>query len=109
MRTGERNSLVTIQRKSVTRDSDYGSEVVTWVQHAKAWAKVYDAGAMEYVTGGAVRTSVRTIGVETLYVDGVTSAMRVALPDGRLLQINGVLAQEPRKQLTMWCTEYSTT
>ncbi|RYD68010.1 MAG: head-tail adaptor protein [Sphingomonadales bacterium] len=44
MKSGPRDDLITIERKSVTTD-DYGGEVETWATYATEWAQViYGSG-----------------------------------------------------------------
>lgn len=46
MRSSELNKLVTLQKKSVTRDA-MGGEVVTWADQAEVWAAIEPLAARE--------------------------------------------------------------
>lgn len=48
MRAGELRERVTLQRKSVTRDS-YGAEVITWTDIATVWASVAPLRGREFL------------------------------------------------------------
>lgn len=115
MRAGSLDRLITIERKQVTRDPDFGTEIVTWVPLVAApgspvvgerfRAEVQDAlpSRAESVTMGlaVARNQVR---VRFRYRDDVDSSMRVLLHgDGadQVLQIVGGPAMvQGRKELT---------
>ena len=115
MKSGVMDREITIQKKEVTQDATYGTEVVTWVPLValpgspvvgeRFWAEVQDAlpsRAESVVQGLAVaRNQVR---IRFRYRDDVTSAMRVLLHgDGadEVLQIvGGPAAVGGRKEMT---------
>lgn len=120
MRAGQLDRQILIERKSVTQDPTFGTELVTWVplstvggQPEWYWAQVQDAlpSRAESVTQGlaVARNQVR---VRMRYRDDVDSSMRVTeRGDGsnRVLQIVGGPAPiEGRKQfLEMMCERIS--
>jgi SPP1 family predicted phage head-tail adaptor len=105
-RTGDRNVLITIQKKVVSIDSTYGSEVVTWAEHSRNWAKVTEALGGERVSRD-IRVLTRTILVEILYTAGIKTDMRILLPSGRILQIVAVAEQPRQDGIILECEEYS--
>lgn len=114
MRAGALDREITIQKKSVTRDPDFGTEIVTWIPLSTVGsppvaerfrAEVQDAlpSRAESVTMGlaVARNQVR---IRFRYRDDVDSSMRVLLHgDGadQVLQIVGGPAMvQGRKKLT---------
>lgn len=106
MRAGRLNRRVTIQSKSVTRDPDYGAEVVTWVTYAERWAEVRDINAIERAAAG-LRTITRATMVTVRWVGGLTSDMRVLLDDGRILAITSIAELRRKEGQQLACEEYS--
>lgn len=107
MRAGKLDRRVVIEEKSVTRDPDYGAEVVTWVTFAERWADVRDVNAIERA-GDGLRTITRTTTVTIRWLDGLTSDMRVrVVSDGRLLNITSFVELGRKVGLQLVCEEYS--
>lgn len=105
MRAGMLRDRVRIERKSATQDSSYGSEVVSWVEHATLAAGISDVGWRERITAN-VRVGVRTSVIRTRYVAGVTSDMRVVdLASGRVMNIVGLKEYVARNGLELTCED----
>lgn len=115
MRAGQLDRQILIERKSVTQDPTFGTELVTWVPLAseRFWAEVQDAlpSRAESVTQGlnVARNQVR---VRMRYRDDIDSSMRITVyGDGAntVLQIIGGPAPiAGRKQfLEMMCERIS--
>lgn len=115
MRAGQLDRQILIERKSVTQDTTYGTEIVTWLPLAseRFWAEVRDVlpSRAESVTQGlaVARNQVR---VRMRYRDDIDSSMRITVyGDGTttVLQIVGGPAPiEGRKQfLEMMCERLS--
>lgn len=107
MMAGRLNRRVVIERKSVTRDPDFGSEVISWETFAERWAEVRDLNAVERTADG-LRTVTRTTMVTIRWLDGLTSDMRVRLAsDGRLLAITSFVELGRKVGQQLVCEEYS--
>jgi SPP1 family predicted phage head-tail adaptor len=106
LNSGELDRRVTIERKRVSRDPNFGAESITWSMFAERWAKVRDVNAFERVAG-PLRTLTRVTTVTIRWTDGITSDMRVKLEDGRLLQIASVAQIGNKLGLQLVCEEYS--
>ncbi len=59
MRAGRLNERVTIQQKSVLRETD-GSEVITWVDIATVWMEVEPLAGREYLAARQAQSDVTT-------------------------------------------------
>lgn len=112
MDAGRLNTRVRIEQKSVTRDANYGSEVVSWVTLATVWAEVEDV--LEVATHGGeataqqLRVLTRPTKVCMRYRGDVTSAMRIfMIARSRTLQIVSVAETGRRDGLELMCEEYS--
>lgn len=91
---------ITIQKKSVTRDPDYNTEIITWVKHASVAANIQDVWPSKaesadnniQINSGRTRIRIR-------YLSTVTSDMRIMLTDrsNKILQIIGGPAEMGRR------------
>ena len=107
MRTGNLNERAYFEKKLVVRDPDFGTETVTWVAHATAWANISESHATELVAGSE-RTVTRVVKVRTRWVPGVTSDMRIRQDTtGRLFQITSIAELRKRLGLDLIVEEYS--
>lgn len=112
MRGSQLDRRVTIEAKSVTRDPDYGTEVIAWTVFAsRVPAQVQDTlpSKSEQVVQG-VRVANRPARVRIRYMSGITSDMRVIVHDStdRTMQIVGGPAEIGRREwLELICEEYS--
>lgn len=103
MRSGALRQRITIQQKSVTRNS-FGEEIVTWPTFATRWAEVTPVSGREFIeqSRGEAAVSHR---VRIRYTAGVKPQMRV-LFEGRILSIEAVLnQQEANREQVLMCTE----
>jgi len=97
---------ITIEEKSVTRDS-YGGEVVTWTEFAQVWASVSSVTGREFFGSAQVNATVTTkFGIR--YLADITTAMRISY-DGELYNIVAVLDTDRRADLTLLTQEVART
>lgn len=75
MQIGRLNRRITIEEKSVSRDS-YGAEVITWSEVVTVWAAVLPVRGREYIAMRQAQADVTTRFV-IHYRAGLTPAMRV--------------------------------
>lgn len=114
MRTGQLDTLITIQRKVVMQDPTWGSEVVTWEDLGDVWANVQDVmpSRDEGVMGGSLEVSQRRTRVRIRWRSDVDSSMRILVthPRARTLQIIGGPADigGRRRFIELMCEEIST-
>jgi SPP1 family predicted phage head-tail adaptor len=107
MRAGQFNERITFEKKSVARDAAYGSEVVTWVTHADAYADVQELDAVEQVINGVRTLRGRSL-IKLRWLPGVLSDMRIrVVSTGTLLQITSVADMRKRIGMTIQAEEYS--
>ena len=105
---GQLDRRVTIEAKSVTRDTGTGAEVVTWGTLATVWARVVEsATASDEGMLDGVATYARPTRVLTRWRDDVDPTMRINLGSGRLLQIIGTAEVGRREGLEMACKEWA--
>jgi SPP1 family predicted phage head-tail adaptor len=98
---------LSIQQKSVTRDADFGSEIVTWVDlYTDIRANTSEKSGFESVRDGQ-RVMTRRIEVLFRWRSGITTDMRVKHHDGRIFQIMEILEIPRKRALLMMCEEYS--
>jgi len=103
MEAGVLRNRITIQKKSVTRNS-YGEEVITWVTHCQAWAQMEPLSGREFLEArqiqaeGMVRFTLR-------YQAGIEPEMRV-LFGTRTFNIQAVIHVEERgREIQLMCVE----
>lgn len=105
MRAGTLRHRVTIQQKSVTRDS-YGAEVVTWTDLDTVWAAVEPLSGREYLaalqTQAEVTTRIRLRYRSDLVVE---PEMRVTW-DGHTYDVLAAIeTQARRREVQLMCRE----
>ena len=99
MEAGRLNRRITIEQKSVTRDS-YGGESITWATVATVWAAVLPIRGQEYV-------SIRQAGAELTtrflirYREGVTPAMRIVYDGAHYDIVEVINPQDGREHLEL--------
>lgn len=104
---------ITVERKSVSQNSDYGTESITWTPFAsRIAAQVQDIlpKTSESVQQG-IRISTRPALVRIRYIAGITSDMRIVVHGAtdRIMQIIDGPAEIGRRDgIEMKCEEYST-
>ena len=103
MEAGVLRNRITIQKKSVTRNS-YGEEVITWVTHCQAWAQIEPLSGREFLEArqiqaeGMVRFTMR-------YQAGIAPEMRV-LDGSEIFNIQSVIHVEERgREIQLMCVE----
>jgi len=103
IRAGELRHRVTIQQKSVTRNT-LGEEVVTWQDVATVWADVQPLSGKEYFDAQQVNAEV-TVRIRIRYRTGVKPEMRVVF-GSRVFDIQAVINVDGRNQeLQLMCKE----
>ena len=112
MTPGQLDRRITIERKTVTQDADYGTEAITWTTFAaRISAQVQDVlpSKSESVQQG-MRVATRPARVRIRYRTGITSDMRIVVHGAtdRTMQITGGPAEIGRHEwIEMTCEEYS--
>jgi len=98
---------VNIEQKSVTQDTTYGTEVVTWALLATVWASVQDSLPSKSESVLQVLAVARNqVRVRTRYRSDIDSSMRITIKGDtdRVLQIVGGPAELGRRDgLEMMC------
>lgn len=103
MEAGALRHRVTIQKKSVTRNS-YGEEVVTWVTHCQAWASIEPLQGREFIEARLAQAEV-TDRIKIRYQAGIRPEMRV-LFGSRVYDIQAVMTiEEIHREIHMMCKE----
>lgn len=111
---------ILIERKSVTQDPNYGTEIPTWVplstvdgQPERYWAEVQDVlpSRSESVTQGGLQVARNLVRIRLRYRNDIDSSMRVTLfgTVTHVMQIvGGPAAIEGRKErIEIMCEKYS--
>ena len=103
MEAGALRNRITIQEKSVTRDS-YGAETITWATHATAWASVEPLSGREFLESRQIQAEGMTR-ITLRYQAGIVPEMRV-LFGTRTFNIQSVIHVEERgREIQLMCTE----
>ncbi|MEO8101335.1 MAG: phage head closure protein [Betaproteobacteria bacterium] len=113
MDAGKLDREISLNRKVITQDPVYGTELISWVVAARVWAEVQDAlpsKAESVVQGLAVaRNQVR---IRFRFRADVDSSMTVTVhgpPDETLQIVGGPAAIGGRREFTeVVCERYST-
>jgi SPP1 family predicted phage head-tail adaptor len=101
VRAGELRHRVTIQGRTITRNS-YGEEKVDWMPVATVWAEVTDLSGREYFAAQQVQAEVTTR-IRIRYRPGVAPEMRV-VAGARTFDILAVLDPDGRRrELHLMC------
>ena len=109
MTVGSLDRRLLIEHKVVTKDPDFGSEVITWAPVATVWGSAIDVlRPKEENTTSGVRLLTRPCTVTIRYRDGMTTDMRITILNrSRLLQIVSIAEVERRRWLSLMCEEFS--
>jgi SPP1 family predicted phage head-tail adaptor len=112
MNIGPLDRRICIEKKVVTRDPDYNTEVITWAVLATVWANVQDEmPSRSETTKEDLIVASRRARIRFRYRSDVTSAMRVTIRGAidRVLQIIGGPAEigERHTYTEIMCEEYS--
>lgn len=107
MQAGHFYEVVSIEQKSVARDPNFGSEIITWVPFAaNIRANTTETSGVEVINQGA-RVMRRNIEVTIRWRSGITTDMRVKVIDGRVFQIIDSIEIPRKRGLIMTCQEMS--
>lgn len=110
MLSGKLNRRATVERRSVTRDPDYGTDVVTWVTQATVWCEVQDIlpSRSEAVKQGLAVAQNQTR-IRMRYRTDIDSSMRITLsrPGAVVYQIISGPAEIGNKELIEFIVERS--
>lgn len=109
---GALDRRIAIDTKSVTRNPDYGTEVVSWTTLATVWASVEDVAKTTPGGGEDVKLNERVVTlpvqIRLRYRSDLRTDMRVRLLDrNRTLQIVSIAEIGRRDGLMLVCEEYS--
>ena len=103
MRAGQLRHRVTIQQKSVARNS-YGEEVITWADVDTVWASVEPLRGREFIemrrAGAEVTTRIRM-----RYRSGIAPEMRVVYGSHTYDIKSVVHVEERQRELHLMCRE----
>ena len=110
---GQFDSRVTIEEKSVTQDTTYGTEVISWVTFAsEVPAEISDISpkrsAESVIQGIAIET--RMTAIKMRWIPGIDSSMRVIIhgePDRTCQIVAGPAMIGRRQGIELMVTEYS--
>ena len=109
MKAGKRDTLVTIQYRTASQDSTYGTQSYSWSTLGTEWADVQDMlpSRAEQMADG-VNIQRRPCRVRMLYRSDMDSTMRLQF-DGRTVRIVGGPSEMGRREgLEMVCEDLST-
>ena len=111
MQIGRLDRYVRVEKKQVTNNADYGTEVVTWVEHVLAFARVMDVTTrMQEETEQNLRQLKRPCRVTMRYDNTITADMRLVMldDDNRIIQIVSSPAELGRREaIEFFAEEYS--
>jgi SPP1 family predicted phage head-tail adaptor len=93
MEAGSLRKRITIQKKSVARNS-YGEEVITWVTHCQAWAQMEPLSGREFLEARQIQAEAM-VRITLRYQAGIEPEMRV-LFGTRTFNIQAVVHVEER-------------
>lgn len=100
---GDLRHRVTIEEKTITRDT-YGGEEITWSTVATCWAAVEPLQGREFLEGRRLEAEVSTR-IRIRYRSGVVPGMRITWGD-HVYDIEAVIEHESkRRELRLMCRE----
>ncbi len=103
IRAGKLRHRVTIQQKSVTRNT-FGEEVVTWQDVATVWAAIEPLRGREFFESQQINAEVTTQ-ITIRYRDGIAPEMRI-IYNSKIYDIQAAINTEERdKELILLCKE----
>jgi SPP1 family predicted phage head-tail adaptor len=107
VQAGSLDNIISIEQKSVARDSDYGGEVITWAAlYSNIPAQQLELGGAEKVRMG-LRVATRHMQFTVRWRTGITTDMRVKSPDGRLFAIVSASEIPRHRGVVIVAEEYS--
>lgn len=101
-RIGQLRHRVAIQAKTVEQ-GDYGEPIETWATSFTDWGSINDLSAGEGIQGRAELQEVSTV-IVMRNRETVTPEMR-AVWDSHTYEIKGVVRQDRRVRMELYCTE----
>ena len=111
MQIGRLDRYVRVEKKQVTSNADYGNEVIVWVEHVLAWARVTDVTTrMQEETLESLRQLKRPCRITMRYDNTITADMRLVIldDDNRIIQIVSAPAELGRRDgIDCFGEEYS--
>lgn len=98
-----------IEQKVITKDADYGSEVITYKELATVWGQAVDMiRPKEENTSSGLRLLNKPCEVTIRYREGMSTDTRITiLRNRRVLQVVSIAEVGRQKYLTMMCEEFS--
>lgn len=102
MNAGKLRHRVTIQKKTVVRDT-YGGETVTWADVATVWAEVAPIGGREYYGAGQTLAE-STFTVTMRYRSDIVPAWRL-MHGTKVYEIMVVIPDVKHTELLIGCRE----
>jgi head-tail adaptor len=107
VKAGELRWSATIERRTVARDAATGAEVITWGTLATVRVALKESATANEAQAGGVDTYARPSRVRMWYRADFTTADRLNLGGGRLLQITGLAELGYRQGLELACKEWA--
>ena len=109
MQAGTMDKRLLIEKKIVTKNPDFGNEVITWGEFvATNGAAVDILRPKEESTISGIRLLTRPCAITIRYRPGITTDMRITILDrDRLLQIVSIAEIGRRRYLSLMCEEFS--
>jgi len=105
---GKLDRRIRFEQKSVVKDPDYGSEVITWITYKEAWAQIVDVTARnQETTNSDLRLLKRPCKVTVRYDTGIDATMRIVVLDreDRVLEIISKPAEIGRQEAMEFMAE----
>lgn len=110
-RTGRMDQRVTLEQRTLTRDTATGAQLEAWAAVATVWAEVVEsstAAGLSAGAGEALAAAARPSLVRIRWRSGITrEAWRVRLSGNRLLRIAGVAEKDRQARLELSCMEWA--
>lgn len=108
MQVGKLDRYIRIEKKTVIKDANYGSEVISWDTYKECWANVQDITTrMQESTNNDLRLLKQPCKVLVRYDNGIDATMRIVMldRDNRILQIVTKPAEIGRKEAMEFTAE----
>ena len=108
MQIGKLDRRIRFEQQTVTKDPNYGSEVVTWSTYKEAWAQIVDVTSRnQESTNSDLRLLKRPCKVTVRYDSNIDSNMRIIVldRDDRVLQLVSKPAELGRREAMEFMAE----
>ena len=99
--SGILDQRVTIQQYTNVKGT-YGGHDETWSTFITVWAQTVDMTGREIYQAKEMGAAANVM-VVTRYIDGITTAMRVLLPDGNFARIQWIRRVTRKERLELYC------